>query len=92
MSLYLWIKLFSPLYIIFKGEIDMPTFDNTWLPFIYLYLVGGIFFLSGMIIVKRTKAINFERKINRFWWKVSIFGFLYFMTIHALLIIAALDF
>lgn len=70
----------------------MPSFENTWLPFIYLYLVGGIFFLSGMLIVKRAKAINFDRKINRFWWKVSIFGFFYFMAIHALLIFAALEF
>lgn len=70
----------------------MPTFENIWSPFIYLYLVGGIFFLGGMLIAKRAKAINFDKKINRFWWKVSFFGFFYFMAIHALLIFTALVF
>ena len=70
----------------------MPSFENTWLPFIYLYGVGGIFFLSGMIIAKRSKAVNFEIKHHRFWWRVTIFGFFYFMAIHAALIIIALYF
>ena len=70
----------------------MPTFSQTWLPFIYLYGVGGIFFLSGMIIVKRAKAVNFERKRHRFWWNVTIFGFFYYMTLHVFLIVAALYF
>ena len=68
----------------------MPSFENTWLPFIYLYGVGGAFFLGGMIIIKKAKAINFEKKSHRFWWKVLILGFFYFMFIHAALILAAL--
>jgi hypothetical protein len=70
----------------------MPTFANTWLPFIYLYSVGGVFFLSGMIIIKKSKAVNFEKKRHRYWWNVTIFGFFYFMVFHALLILAALYF
>jgi len=70
----------------------MPTFANTWLPFIYLYSVGGAFFLSGMIIIKKSKAVNFDKKRHRYWWNVTIFGFFYFMVFHALLILAALYF
>ena len=68
----------------------MPTFSHTWLPFIYLYVVGGAFFLGGMILIKKTGAVNFEKKRHRYWWKITIFGFFYFMAIHAMLILAAL--
>lgn len=68
----------------------MPTFSNTWLPFIYLYGVGGIFFLGGMILIKKAKAVNFAKKRHRYWWKILIFGFFYYMIIHAALILAAL--
>ncbi|MBK8945243.1 MAG: hypothetical protein IPM32_08220 [Ignavibacteriae bacterium] len=70
----------------------MITFADTWMPFIYLYVVGGLFFLSGMIIVKKAKAVNFEKKRHRYWWNISIFGYFYFMAIHAIFIIAALYF
>ncbi|MFZ1290975.1 MAG: hypothetical protein WAR79_12840 [Melioribacteraceae bacterium] len=68
----------------------MINFTNTWLPFIYLYVVGGLFFLSGMIIVKKANAVNFDKKRHRYWWNVTIFGFFYFMAIHAFFIILAL--
>lgn len=69
----------------------MPPFSHTWLPFIYLYGVGGIFFLIGMILIRKTKALNMERKSHRFWFKVLLFGFFYYFTLHALLILAALS-
>lgn len=68
----------------------MPTFFDSWLPFIYLYVGGGIFFLAGMIIIRKTKAIDMRLKRDRFWWKVMLLGFVYYMAIHAFLIIAAL--
>jgi hypothetical protein len=68
----------------------MPSFFDSWLPFIYLYVGGGLFFLAGMILIRRTKAIDMRLKRDRFWWKAMIFGFFYFMVIHAFLIIAAL--
>jgi len=68
----------------------MPTFFNSWLPFIYLYVGGGIFFLAGMILIRKTKALDMRLKRDRFWWKAMIFGFFYFMAIHAFLIISAL--
>jgi len=68
----------------------MPTFFDSWLPFIYLYVGGGIFFLAGMLLIRRTKALDMRLKRDRFWWKAMIFGYFYFMAIHAFSIIAAL--
>ena len=33
------------------------TFHHTWLPFIYLYGVGGIAFLIGMYLIIKTSAL-----------------------------------
>ncbi|MFH1197182.1 MAG: hypothetical protein V1720_15905 [bacterium] len=68
----------------------MITFSNTWLPYLYLYGCGGLFFIAGMIIVRKSGAIDLRLKQNRFWTRVLIFGFIYFMAIHAILTIAAL--
>ncbi|HSW56022.1 MAG TPA: hypothetical protein VLH59_13115 [Ignavibacteriaceae bacterium] len=68
----------------------MPSFFNSWLPFIYLYGVGGIFFLIGMIIIKKSGALDTTKKSHRRWFKILLFGFIYFTLIHGILIIAAL--
>lgn len=68
----------------------MPSFSHSWLPFLYLYGFGGFFFLAGLIIVQRAKALSVRRKSHRKWRRVLIFGFFYFMLIHTILIIAAI--
>ncbi|RJP72381.1 MAG: hypothetical protein C4539_03675 [Ignavibacteriales bacterium] len=68
----------------------MPSFSHSWLPFIYLYAFGGLFFFTGIYIIRKSHALNMKRKSHRYWFKVLIFGFIYFMIIHTLLIIAAL--
>ena len=68
----------------------MLTFADTWLPYIYLYGVGGIFFLVGMIIIRKSGAINLNIKRHRYWYRVLIFGYFYFALMHALLISWAL--
>jgi hypothetical protein len=70
----------------------MPSFFDSWMPFIYLYVVGGLFFFSGMYIIKISGAIDLTRKRHRFWYKVLFFGYFYFVLMHAILIIAALYF
>jgi hypothetical protein len=70
----------------------MPSFFNSWLPFIYLYGIGGIFFFSGIIIIKKTGAIDLSKKRHKYWMKVMLFGFFYFVTLHFFLTIAALYF
>ncbi|MBN1301013.1 MAG: hypothetical protein JW995_07330 [Melioribacteraceae bacterium] len=68
----------------------MPSFQHTWLPFLYLYIVGGLFFGSGMYIIKRTGSIDLHKKKHRFWWNVMIFGYFYFVIFHAVWTLVAL--
>jgi len=68
----------------------MPTFFNSWLPFLYLYGVGGFFFFLGLFLIKKYGAIDLTKKHHKFWLKVMVFGYFYFVVIHFLLIIAAL--
>jgi hypothetical protein len=68
----------------------MPSFFNSWLPFIYLYVVGGFFFFLGIFLITRYGAINLKKKQHKFWMKVMIFGYVYFAALHASLTIAAL--
>jgi hypothetical protein len=68
----------------------MPPFSHTWLPYIYLYGVGGIFFVIGIIITKKSGAMDLKNKKHRFWFKVLLFGFVYYMALHFFLTIAAL--
>jgi hypothetical protein len=68
----------------------MLSFENTWLPFIYLYGVGGFFFIIGIIITLKSGALDLKKKKHKFWFRVIIFGFLWFAAIHFILNIAAL--
>ena len=68
----------------------MPSFFNSWLPFIYLYGVGGIFFFTGMYLIKKSGAIDLTIKRHRFWYKVMFFGFFYFVLLHLILTLVAL--
>jgi len=70
----------------------MPSFFNSWFPFIYLYGVGGIFFFTGIYIIRKSGAIDLNIKRHRFWYRVMLWGYLYFVVLHASLTIAALYF
>jgi hypothetical protein len=66
------------------------TFYNTWLPFIYLYGVGGIAFLIGMYLITRTRALSLDKIHHKKWLFVLIFGFIYYASIHGAFIMMAL--
>ncbi len=68
----------------------MLDFSHTWLPYIYLYGVGGIAFIVGMILILKTSALNLTQLKHRKWLVVLLFGFMYYAGIHGALIIAAL--
>jgi len=68
----------------------MTSITHTWLPFLYLYGVGGIFFLIGLIIIRKSKAVDMKKKRHRFWFGVLIFGFFYFVVLHAIITLIAL--
>ena len=66
------------------------TFYHTWLPFIYLYGVGGIAFLIGMYLITRTRALSLDKIHHKKWLFVLIFGFIYYASIHGAFIMMAL--
>tara|TARA_B100000700_G_scaffold47101_1_gene49620 strand:+ start:611 stop:913 length:303 start_codon:yes stop_codon:yes gene_type:complete len=67
----------------------MLGFERTWLPYLYLYLVGGAIFFIGMYIILKSKSLNQDIEIHKKWFHVLIFGFFYYMGIHAFFIVAA---
>ncbi len=66
------------------------TFFNTWLPFIYLYGVGGLAFLIGMYLIIKTRSLNQEKVHHKKWLFVLIAGFFYYASIHGFFILMAL--
>jgi len=66
-------------------------FMNIWLPYIYLYGVGGFFFSIGMWLAKKSGAYNPNKKRHRFWWRVTFWGFFYFALLHLVWILLALN-
>ena len=65
-------------------------FSRTWLPYIYLYSVGGFIFFTGMVIVLRSGSLKKQNPKHRFWYHILIFGFFYYLCIHGAGIQAAL--
>jgi hypothetical protein len=65
-------------------------FANTWLHFIYLYGVGGIAFVLGMLLILRTKALRVSFERDKKWLWVLIYGFLFYAGLHATFILLAI--
>jgi len=63
---------------------------DIWISYFYMYIVGGIFFVIGLVITYRAGSMNLKKKNHRYYFWLLIFGFFYFMIIHALLIFAGL--
>ena len=68
----------------------MMDFYHTWLPFIYLYGIGGIAFLIGMLIIIKSHALRLNYSIHSKWVWTLIYGFLFYASIHALFIFIAI--
>lgn len=68
----------------------MPSFFSTWIPFLYLYLVGGLFFAVGLLIIIKSGALNKNNPRHRRWLKIMVCGYFFFLILHFSLIIAAL--
>ena len=67
----------------------LATF-RTWLPFIYLYGVGGLAFLIGIALIIKTNALNISSPGHKNWLIILLFGFYYYAGIHAFFILIAL--
>ena len=68
------------------------TFTRTWLPVIYLYGVGGLFFLIGMVIIFKAKTLDLARPKHKMWFGILLFGYFYYLGLHVFLTYAALHF
>ena len=65
------------------------NFFNTWLPFLYLYGVGGFAFLIGMTLILKTNALDVSLSEHKKWLVILFFGFIYYASIHATFILVA---
>lgn len=65
-------------------------FDRTWLPYLYLYGVGGLFFLTGLVLVLRSESFDRRRPGDRRWLGLLVFGFLWYAGMHGAGILAAI--
>lgn len=68
----------------------MP-FTHTWLPYIYLYGVGGLLFLVGVVVVVKSGSLDLKKSNHRMWFTVLFFGMVWFMVMHALWNLAAME-
>tara|TARA_B100001250_G_scaffold212836_1_gene182553 strand:- start:1818 stop:2030 length:213 start_codon:yes stop_codon:yes gene_type:complete len=65
-------------------------FYRTWLPFIYLYGVGGIIFIVGLFLILRTNALRLNYLRHKKWLWLLIYGFFFWAGLHALFIYLAI--
>ncbi len=68
----------------------MP-FSHAWLPYIYLYGIGGLLFTIGLIVTIKSGSLDLKRQHHRNWLLILLYGFIYFMVMHALWNLAALE-
>ena len=66
------------------------SFARTWLPFIYLYVAGGIIFFGGILLIFKAKSIKIRRATHKKWFIVLLFGYFYYLALHGILTLAAL--
>ena len=70
--------------------IEALPFTRTWLPYLYLYGAGGILFAAGIWVVLRSGSLDLRKPKHKLWFGVLFFGFAWYMTIHAVVTLAAL--
>ena len=68
----------------------MDYFSHSWLPFMYLYGLGGLLFISGILITIRSGSLNLDSISHWRWFWTLIFGLAWYMCIHASLNLAGL--
>ncbi len=65
-------------------------FAQTWLPFLYLYGVGGIAFVLGMWLIVKKSALRLSFSRHKKWFWILLYGFVFYAGIHALFIFLAI--
>ena len=67
------------------------TFQETWLPFIYLYGAGGLAFFLGLILIIKTKALRLDYFKHKKWLGLLLYGLFFYMFIHSMFIFLAIS-
>ena len=67
------------------------SFYQTWLPFIYLYGIGGVSFLLGTFLIFKTGALRVNDPVHKKWVWVLFYGYFFYAFIHALFIYLAIE-
>jgi hypothetical protein len=69
----------------------MEYFSHSWLPFLYLYGLGGLLFTAGIIITIKSGSLDLKNISHWRWFWTLIFGLIWYMSLHASLTLAALN-
>jgi hypothetical protein len=64
-------------------------FNRVWVPYLYLYIVGGVAFSIGMYLIIKTRSLNLKKDHHKKWLVVLIVGFIYYASIHGFFILVA---
>lgn len=60
--------------------------DGQWAPYLYQYLLGGLVFAIGLWVIRASGACNFDRPRDRTWFRVLIFGYVWYAAMHGILV------
>ncbi|MFQ6616241.1 MAG: hypothetical protein ACE5HZ_05665 [Fidelibacterota bacterium] len=66
-------------------------FFRTWLPYLYLYGVGGLFFVVGMVLILKHHSLDLKLRKDRKWLVILLVGFVWYAFMHAAVILGALN-
>ncbi|MBC8405890.1 MAG: hypothetical protein HQ519_05800 [Planctomycetes bacterium] len=66
-------------------------FERVWLPYLYLYGVGGLIFFTGLIMVLKSPAYSHKRLKDRKWLGTLLFGYFWYAGMHGVGILAAIS-
>ena len=80
-----FIFIYPRIIIAWLGE------ASPWTSYLYQYGFGLVFFLIGIYIILRSGACQPGRGRDSFWLKILFAGFVFFASVHALWIVAALN-
>jgi hypothetical protein len=68
----------------------MSYFSHSWLPYIYQYGLGAVIFIVGIVITLKSGSFIPRFRLHRKWMSILILGFVWYMTLHGSLTLAAL--
>lgn len=57
--------------------------SDPWTAYLYQYLLGGMVFGVGLLVIRTSGACDFDRPREKMWFKVLLFGYLWYAALHA---------